>query len=188
MLRPATKEPSLCGWYNYFKGISVGFIPMSTTVLRHDAEKAFFRVSIAGTQGFIQLFEWQTFRKPILLAAVIQALRTHAPRALVVHGGNCFTPGPSTALRVLLHVRKTDSLGYGEKSRQLVPSLVFPGRDLKLSWINFIITHTHWTRMAQINKKAFLFLLFHFDGLTYLMLPISHVSCWRLSHATLLAH
>lgn len=126
------------------------------------------------------------FRSPSYWQAVNQALRTAAPKALVVHGGNCFTPGPSTALPALLHSRKTDCLGYGEKSRQLVPSLVFPGRDLKFSWINFIITHTHWTRMAQINKKAFLFLLFHFDGLTYLMLPISHVSCWRLSHATLL--
>lgn len=103
---------------------------MSTTVLRCDAESMFQLV--CRYSGFIQLFEDKHFRSPSYWQQGTKHCVLVPPEPLwsIEETASLQT---QPALTALLHVRKTDCLEYEEKSRQLVPSLVFPGRDLKFS-------------------------------------------------------
>lgn len=64
-------------WIIYIS--KIGFSSMSTIVLIFT--KTLFRASIINTQKFVQLFEPQAFRKPIVLAGGEPALGIPALRA-----------------------------------------------------------------------------------------------------------
>lgn len=169
MLRPATKEPSLCGWYNYFKGISVGFIPMSNTVLRCDVEKVFLGLVLQVLRDSFNSLSDKHFRSPSYWQAVNQALCTAAPRALVVHGGNCFTPGPTTALTALLHSRK--QTGVWREKRTACPLV-----GISWAWLRVLLNkfhhHPHSLNQNGPNKQKG----FPLPSLSFWWVDISHAA------------
>lgn len=75
---------------------------MSTTVLRCAVTKTLFGVTIINTQKFVQLFEQQAFRKPIVLAGGEASTGYTCPQSPGGPGGNRLTPGPNTVLTALL--------------------------------------------------------------------------------------
>lgn len=95
---------------------------MSTTVLRCAVTKTLFGVTIINTQKFVQLFEQQAFRKPIVLAGGKPALGVPALRALVVQEGTASLQGLTLSSQLCCgpHIRITDYAQHLERSRQLV--------------------------------------------------------------------
>lgn len=132
----------------------IGFYSMSTTVLRCDVTKTLFRVSIINTQIFVQFFEQQAFRKPIVLAGGEPALGIAALRALVVQGGNCLTPGPNTVLTALPWTPHQDNrLCSASREKQTACHLIgISGAGIKILLSTFYC-HAYSISQNGLNKQ-----------------------------------